>query len=352
MAHEERAATDSLVETATADEQHDATGLPGGALLERMFREGYAYDFFQATWLLEQTLEDATPPGESIDLAHERIRFRPHTSTAFPGADIREVEWLEEEERARVTVTFMGLYGVSAALPVYFYNDIATEAYETYPLRDFLDIFNHRLYAFFYRAWKKYRPSLFRQGEKANRHQRIFESVAGLGTPGVVRPEAVPARRLAAFAGFLAHAVRSAEGLTRLASDLLDLPVRIIENVERWVPIRERPQMGGTGSRAARLGINTVVGQRVRDVSGKFRLVVGPLNLAQYVSLLPDGAQAAVLAYAARLYATDYLDYDVELQLKTSDVPPAKLGGGQRMGMDMWLGRPAGDLISVVVDYN
>lgn len=336
----------------TAKKPPVESGLPGGALLERLFREGYAYDFFQATWLLEQTLEDTTPPGESIDLAQERIRFRPHTSTAFPGADIREVEWLEEEERARITVTFMGLYGVSAALPVYFYNDIATEAAETYPLRDFLDIFNHRIYAFFYRAWKKYRPALFRHGDKANRHQRIFESVAGLGTPDVVRPEAVPAPRLAAFAGFLAHAVRSAQGLTRLASDLLDLPVNIIENIERWVPIRDRPRMGGIGSQAAQLGVNTVVGQRVRDVSGKFRLVVGPLNLAQYVSLLPDGEQAVVLDYAARLYATDYLDYDVELQLKTSEVPPAKLGGGQRMGMDMWLGRPAGDLISVVVDYN
>jgi type VI secretion system protein ImpH len=146
--------------------------------------------------------------------------------------------------------------------------------------------------------------------------------------------------------------VRSAQGLTKLAADLLDLPVSIIENVERWVPIRERPEMGGTGSRAAKLGINTVIGQRVRDISGKFRLVVGPLNLVQYVSLLPGGKQATVLDYTVRLYASDYLDYDVELQLRTSDVPPAKLGGGQRMGMDMWLGRPAGDLISVVVDYN
>jgi type VI secretion system protein ImpH len=258
---------------------------------------------------------------------------------------------MKEEERARITVTFMGLYGVSAALPVYFYNDIATEAPETYPLRDFLDIFNHRIYAFFYRAWKKYQPALFRDDAKANQHQHIFESVAGVGTPGVVRPEAVPAPRLRAFAGFLAHAVRSAQGLTQMASDLLDLPVRIVENIERWVPIRDRPRMGGLGSQTAQLGINTVVGQRVRDISGKFRLVVGPLNLAQYVSLLPGGDQAGVLDYVVRLYTTDFLDYDVELQLNTADVPPVKLGGAQRMGMDMWIGRPAGDLISVVVDY-
>lgn len=352
MAFEERK-TDAPVDDGVAaggDAERETIRSP---LLERMLHEGYLFDFFQAVWLLEQAFPEAPAPGETVDLAQERIRFRPHSGLAFPASDVKRVEWLDDERRARLTVTFMGLYGVASPLPYYFFEAITREGEETEPLRDFLDIFNHRLYAFFYRAWKKYRPAFYRHDQKAGFHTRLFKSVAGLGTPGVVRPPSIPFARLVALGGQLAARVRNAKGLAHVASDLLGgWPVRVVENVPRWVPLRERPRMGGTGSQAALLGLTAIVGQRVRDVSGKFRLVVGPLTLAQYRSLLPGGGQAVLLDYVVRLYAPDYLDYDVELHLLTSEVPPLRLGGAQMMGRDMWLGRPAGDIVSLIVAYN
>ena len=354
MAFEERA-TNSLVEDGAAAGQDAEPASSGRSpVVERMLAEGYLFDFFQAVWLLEQVFPDAPTPGETLDLTRERIRFRPHSGLSFPASDIKGIEWQEEDERrVRLTLTFMGLYGVASPLPYYFYDAITREGEETEPLRDFLDIFNHRLYAFFYRAWKKYRPSFDRQRQKAAFHTRIFESLAGLGTPGVVQPPSLPFGRLVALGGQLANRVRNVTGLEHLTRDLLGaLPVRVVENMPRWVPLSERPLMGSTGSQAALLGVNAVVGQQVKDVSGKFRLVVGPLNLAQYRSLLPGGKQALLVDYTVRLYAPDFLAYDVDLQLKTSEVPPLRLGGDQMMGRDMWLGRPAGDLVSVIVAYN
>jgi type VI secretion system protein ImpH len=109
--------------------------------------------------------------------------------------------------------------------------------------------------------------------------------------------------------------------------------------------------MGGKKGAGMVLGSSALIGQRVRDVSGKFRVVMGPLGLERFRALLPNGVQSGLMDYLVRLYATDYLDYDIELLLKTSEVPPMTLGGTQMLGIDAWVGRPAGEVISVVVQY-
>ena len=106
------------------------------------------------------------------------------------------------------------------------------------------------------------------------------------------------------------------------------------------------------GDGSMMLGNTALIGPRVRDASGKFRLVLGPLGLQRFRAFLPEGTAAAMLDYLVGLYTTDDLEYDVELLLKTSEVPPVRLGGPQMLGIDAWLGRPAGEVISVVVKYS
>ena len=57
-----------------------------------------------------------------------------------------------------MTVNFMGLTGPLGILP-YSYTEFMLERMRAKDssLQDFLDIFNHRMISFFYRAWEKYR---------------------------------------------------------------------------------------------------------------------------------------------------------------------------------------------------
>ena len=327
----------------------------GGSRAEALLRDGPSYGFFQAVWLLEQLFPDAPSPGETADLASERIRFRPYHGMTFPVSDIRAIQWTDEEtlRRVLVSVNFLGLYGVNAPLPVYLYDNIARKPQETEPLQHFLDIFNHRIYAFFYRTWKKYRPARYQEARKENPHARIFQSLAGLSTPGFFRPAAVSPGRLTAFAGFLQSRVRNAAGLRSLLSSVFeDLPVRVIENIERWVVLPSRQRLGGSASSGGfRPGDGAIVGGRVRDISGKFRLALGPLSFSQYEPFVPGAERATLLQYLVRLYAPDFLDYDVALLLRTDEVPPVRLGSTQRLGRDMWLGHPPGETVSVIVTY-
>lgn len=315
-----------------------------------LFEKGYLFDFFQSVWLLEHALARTARRGEQALAADEKIRIRPHEGVAFPASDVRKIEWLDEDKsRVQVTVTFMGLYGVASPLPVYFYNPIGTRQEGAESLRDFLDMFNRRLYKYFYQAWKKYQPRLHPPSGAREQDARVFTCLAGLGTSGFVMPRQIAPGRLMGLAGLLSSGVRNAYGLQTVLSTMFDgLQVSIRENVARWVTMRTRPRMGD-GSMT--LGGTALIGQKVRDVSGKFRVTLGPLGLQRFRAFLPEGPAAGLLNYLINLYATDQLDYDVELMLKTSEVPAMKLGGSQKLGIDAWLGRPAGDVISVVVQY-
>jgi type VI secretion system protein ImpH len=73
----------------------------------------------------------------------------------------------------------------------------------------------------------------------------------------------------------------------------------------------------------------------------KFRIVIGPLPLADYLRLLPGGTSFHRLIPIVRNYAGDTLIWDVNIILKREEVPPTRLGdrktGGGALGWTTWL---------------
>ena len=75
-----------------------------------------------------------------------------------------------------------------------------------------------------------------------------------------------------------------------------------------------------------------VLGGRVWDEQGKFRLRVGPLTFARFRELLPGGASLRPLAQMARLFVDAEFDFDVQLVLKADEVPECKLSSSPGRG--------------------
>jgi type VI secretion system protein ImpH len=305
-------------------------------------------DFFQAVRLL-----DATVPG-AIDLSADRatdalrVSVRPHDGLAFPAADVRRADWIAgDRPELRLVVTFMGLYGVDSPLPSYFGAAAGDE--EAQALRDFLDIFNHRLYLLLFRSWAKYHGALG-GASAAAAHERRLARLAGLGAPDPERT--LPVHRLLPFAASLRDRVRNSEGLRRLIEGLLPgVEVRIAEHIPRWVTIADRPRVGRRDTTAA-LGDTALLGQRLLDVSGKFRIVLGPLSWTQFEALHSGGRDARALAEIVALYAPDRLDYDVELRISTAELPITRLGcPSNHLGLTTWAGRPPETIVSEIVEY-
>jgi type VI secretion system protein ImpH len=309
----------------------------------------HEFEFFQLVRLLAAQTPGSPGPGHGFDYRSEPLRMRADTALVFPASDVKRVERENDADGPpEVVLTFGGLYGIDSPLPNAFHRAILDDPDVPNALRSFLDLFSHRLYSLFWRAWARYRPELFSEDSGPRRvHDSRLRALAGFKTPGA-RPAPVEEPILLAMAGRLAAWARNAEGLRVLLEMSLSLPVRIYENVVRTVNLPHRPRVG-----QSRLGRDAVVGNRVRDASGHFRIEIGPLAMEQFLDLLPGQEGASRVDALVRLYAPDYLDYDLDLVLDTADVPPLRLGEGRSasLGLTACVGRPRAQHLHRTVRY-
>src|SRR4029077_10146963 len=118
------------------------------------------------------------------------------------------------------------------------------------------------------------------------------------------------------FAGRLALQTRNAEGLAAIISDFFKLPVEIEQFVPDWVSLpRNSLCLLGESLATGTLGGTATIGERIRVFHHKFRIRMGPMSLADYYRILPDGRSLARLAPIVRNYVGDELSWDVMLVL-------------------------------------
>ena len=168
-------------------------------------------------------------------------------------------------------------------------------------------------------------------------------ALIGFGEPMLQRRQAAPDAVLLFYSGHLARSTRPAGALGQILSDYFDRPVSIAQFQGRWVslPSTEQTQLGGRCGNYAQLGVSTIVGARIFDVQGSFRVRLGPLDYEQFLDFMPDGAQMAELSALTRTYAGPALSFDVQLTLRADAIPPLRLTGdrrtGPRLGWNTWL---------------
>ncbi len=153
-------------------------------------------------------------------------------------------------------------------------------------------------------------------------------SLIGLGTLGLRDRDAMPDLTKLHFAGHLAGQTRHAEGLASILSAFFDHAGAGRELHRRLAHPARAPTTRGLGGGAATAGLgqSALLGARVWSRQHKFRIVFGPLTLAEYERLLPGGLSFHRLIPIVRNYAGDVLIWDVNLILKQEEVPPIRLG--------------------------
>jgi type VI secretion system protein ImpH len=300
--------------------------------------EPSALEFFQVLHLVERTVRERAALGQQ-EAVREALRLRPALSLGFPAADLQGAEWLDEgpdEGRLRLTTTFLGLYGSDSPLASHFTEGLLAEDEESQRVREFLDLFHHRLLSLLYRVWKKYRYHVTFTPEAKDQISQVILGFLGLGTAGLSERMDVPAVRLFRYAGLLAQRPRSACGLRGVLRDYFpDVPCEVEQCIGRWLPIEEGDR-NRLGSRKCSLGQNFLLGERVHDHSGKFRVRLGPVGYEHYVRFLPPGDEAAQLRELVRFYCADPLAYDVEVILRGDEVPETPLSGTGMLGRLSW----------------
>ncbi len=293
-----------------------------------LYSEPYRFSFFQAVRLLERMSPGKEGVGRSVRPGNEIVRFRSHPSLSFPPSEIVDLKAPppgQEELPPEMTVNFMGLTGPQGVLP-HPYTELLREriSHKDTALWSFLDLFNHRFASLFYRAWEKYRFPIAYERQLEDAFTEYLFDLIGMGTPGLRGRMAVNDQALLLYAGLVAQKPHSAGAIASILRDYFRVPAEIVQFQGQWFPL-EPENVTTLGQANSELGRTVVAGSSVFVSQSKFRVRLGPLKLAQFVSFLPVGPAWKPATDLTRYLAGLEFDYDIQLVLRKEDVPPCSL---------------------------
>ncbi len=319
---------------------HSETWTESNPFVRLVLSRPREFDFFQLLHLIERLERNAVPIGRQGPARDEPVRLRPALNLGFPCSDIAEAEWDDAAGDGhgclRVTTTFLGLYGSDSPLPAHFTEALLAEQEEDERVRAFIDLFHHRIFSLLYRVWKKYRYYVTFKTDGSDAISQVVRGFLGIGTPHLDESLEVNPLRLFRYVGLLSQRPRSTAGLIGQLADFFDgIDFDIEPCVGRWIWIQPNDR-NSLGVEKCTLGENFLLGQRIFDRSGKFRVKVGPVGFDDYAKFLPTGNAAADLAQIVHFYCEDPLEHDIEVTLRGDEVPETPLGEPGLLGRLSW----------------
>ncbi len=230
------------------------------------------------------------------------------------------------------------MFGPQGALPLAttdetraWMNDRADDAFAR-----FVDVFQRRFLALFFRAWADARPIAQHDRPDRDRFVAYIGSMIGIGTRAYRDRDSLFDFAKLEYAGLLAPRVKSASRLRSFLAGLFRTRVEIEEFVGAWLelPTSQRSRLGQAN---ASLGGDLMLGASMFSVGDRFRVRLYARDLAHYEGFLPGADFASQLADAVSLYLGREFDWDLELAIPSGAIQPARLGQGAKLGWTSWM---------------
>ncbi|HDS1733141.1 MULTISPECIES: type VI secretion system baseplate subunit TssG [Pseudomonas] len=329
------------------DTPHGTTA-PALSGLTRVIRE---YSLFQSVLLVIEQLR-AFHPRLSEEELFEQLEFQANPSLGFPCSDVDRVEFFQEhgQMRARLRFNLIGLFGSGSPLPAFYGEQALGDSEEGNPTRAFLDLFHHRLQRLMLPIWRKYRyHASFTSGALDPFSAQLF-ALIGLGGEEIRQAKELNWKRLLPYLGLLslrAHSAALIEAVLRYYFKHAELVIE--QCLERRVEILadQRNHLGRANSQLAE---NLVLGEQVRDRSGKFRIHIRQLDWQRFHEFLPIGFGYQPLCALVRFTLRDPLDYDIRLVLRQEQIRELCIGDQNacRLGWTSWLGPEHADGVVIL----
>jgi type VI secretion system protein ImpH len=308
--------------------------------LAELHRDPSAFDFYTALRLVERAHRDKPRIGQSRRPSDDPVRLAQRPSLAFAPATIASFDRTNGPGSERMEVLFFGLFGPNGPLPLHLteYARDRERQHSDPTFGRFADVFHHRLLSLFYRAWASAQPTVEFDRPENDRFAAHTGSLFGLGAPDPTGSAAVCDLTRLYYAGRLASPNRNAEGLRAILAEHLGVAAAIEELVGEWLTLPEESRLRlGESAATGTLGRTATIGAAIWECRHRFRVVLGPLDLATYRRLLPGGDLHAALAELVETWVGRELAWDVRLILEAEEVPRTVLGK-RRLGWTTWLG--------------
>lgn len=234
----------------------------------------------------------------------------------------------------------LGLLGPNGPLPLHYTEMVRdrTENHGDSTLADFLDLFHHRYLTHMYRAWSQSQAAAGLDRADDETFSRYIAQLTG-HDPLEIRASVLPAHARMAASTHLSREARNPDGLAQTLARFFAVPVRLDEFVMHWIRIDDEDQTHlGQPRTSSVMGVGAIAGEVVADRQNKFRLVLGPLQLDQYLRFTPQGKDLPLLVEWVRGFVGYEFVWEVELRVRNDSAPAARLGDTEKLGWSTWLG--------------
>ena len=347
----------------------DPQGSTRDAVIKRFAEEPWKFDYYQLMRLVEAMWPDQPRLGTAVRAGAAPVRIGQEPTVAFAPSPVASVDWrpaetdeglgavdgeggadpgLEidmaspEARRAPgakgqldIAVHAFGLLGPNGPMPLHvteFVRDREFNHRDT-TMRSFLDMFHHRMSCLLYRAWASSRSTVSRDRPWDDPFGRYMGSLVGIGMDPFEERDSTTDDAKRFHAGSIAKAARGPVGLETVLRDQFSAPVRVEEFIGRWIRVPDESQTRlGADPGSGMLGETVFVGERFWDCQQTFRLVIGPIGLADFEAFLPGTPGMRRLRDWVRLYTGRLLRCEAQLVLKKEEVPPMQLSGDGSSG--------------------
>jgi type VI secretion system protein ImpH len=324
-------------------ESEERPGTPDLTRLRKLAADPMGVHVFQALRIVETSFPAAPRLGKSVRPRDDRVRLTQAPEPAFPTSTLVSFAPPVGEKPAQMVNRFFGLFGPHGPLPLHLteYARDRARNNQDRTFGAFVNIFTHRMMSLLYRAWATGQPvvSFDRRDDDP-----ITDQIAALsGHMGAHMRDrdAMPDLAKFYFSAHLGRGPRTVEGLLSMISGYFRTKVQIEDFVGTWLEL-------GAGDcwklgQKVGLGRGIGIGTRVWSRSSKFRVIIGPMPIADFRRLLPGGTSFARLNAIIRNYVGDVFDWDVNLILRKEDIPEPILGQSASLGRTCWIGHSTRD---------
>ena len=327
--------------------------------MKALLTKGHEFSLIQAASLIQKYTDsqsgngayfDSGKPLSRVDYyrdpSKEKVRFRAARGFGFPASEIAQISLenmhgIESKEGQRYVIeaTCLGLYGPSSPLPDYINERLLARDRDTKALRDFLDIFNHRLFVLLCHISTRYRHSRSFDGKATDELSLYCSALVGEHSPPenpVCVDRSHLLRNIATFSSFNL----SASKLEYLISNRFnDMPIRITE-FELCTVVIPKELKFRLGSTQNRLGESMLIGDHMMTCDAKIGVEIGPLDNTEWDNFLPSGDSRKILEiFLARMLPRS-LGWNLILRSRPENIIPSSLGHRGCLARNAWLGKP------------
>ncbi len=325
---------------------------------KRIEKQGYRFNFFQAVKLLESCYQNRPKIGYLGPSEKEAIKILPNEQLSFSPSDVSRINLSKNEDgedKWTVFENFLGLYGPNSTSPMYIAEMIAQFPRDEDPLRDFLDIFNHRILSLYYRAWKKHNIGASIFDEQSDAFSKILYAMVGFDVDGPLGEWKINPIKLLRYSSYLSSNSRPASALESILSDFFELEdVSVVQFFPRqYSPSKSSLSRITNRGDGGQLGESFVIGETITDISGQFKIRLGSLTMRQFLDFQPGSDRYEDLVFLTKIYVKYQLGFTLELVLKPNQglcITVSAVNPVGVLGQSAWIGSSSDEETAVTFE--